>query len=106
MQTLSTVLVPQATRRRDSWHAFGMTGELFMTPTDVAEVLGCSVETVQNLIDVGEIVAVKRRGWKIEHSEVARIVMEFRRTALELGEQAPATSSFVMSRPIDGNEFH
>ena len=82
-----------------------MTAEIFMSPTDVAEILGCSLSTVMTMIEEGEIAAVKRRGWRIEHSEVARIVMEFRRSAFELGEDAPAVASFVMSRPIDGYEL-
>lgn len=77
-----------------------------MTPTDVAEVLGCSIDTVYTMIETGELHAVKRRGWKVEHSEVARIVLELRRTAFELGEQVPASQSFVLSRPVDGDDFH
>ena len=88
-------MCPRPPRHVGTWHA--------VTPTDVAEVFGCSVATVLAMIDNAEIAAVKNHGWKIVHSEVSRVFMEIQRTAWELGEEAPASPPFAMSRPFDAD---
>jgi hypothetical protein len=78
-----------------------MTDELFVSPTDLAEALGCPIHTVMTMIENGDVSAVKRRGWKIPYSEVAGIVAEFRRAAWELGQTVQASPQFTLSRPVD-----
>ena len=86
-----------------TWHAVTMTGDVFLTPTDVAEVFDCSVATVLAMIDNAEIIAVKNHGWKIAHSEVSRVFTELQRTAWELGEEVTASPPFALSRPFDAD---
>lgn len=83
-----------------------MTEDQFVSPTDLAEALGCPLHVIVSMIENGEVAAVKRRGWKISHSEVARVVEEFRRAAWELGQTVQASSQFSLSRPVDRNDVH
>ena len=81
-----------------------MTEDLFMSPTDLAEALGCPLHVIIHKIETGEILAVKRRAWKIDHTEVARVVEDFRRAAWELGQTVPSPPPFALSRPVDQDE--
>lgn len=87
------------------WHADTMTEDHYVSPTDLAEALGCSLHTVVSMIENGEVSAVKRRGWKIPYSEVARVVAEFRRAAWELGQTVQSPPQFALLRPVDRDEI-
>ena len=78
-----------------------MNDDILLTPTDVAESLGCTVPDVLAAIDSGLLVAHRQRGWRIAHSDLARFVTESQIAAMELGAPASFTPSFAGSRPID-----
>jgi excisionase family DNA binding protein len=78
-----------------------MTKDIFLTPTDVAEALGCDLTTVLNLIESNALAASRQRGWRIAHSELARFIIHAQRSAWELGQSVTSTPSFVASRPLD-----
>ena len=72
-----------------------------LTPTDVAEALGCDISEVMRLIEEQHLSAVRHRGWRIAHSELARYIIENQRSAWELGQSVTTVPSFVASRPLD-----
>jgi excisionase family DNA binding protein len=78
-----------------------MPDEIFLTPTDVAEALGCPMTEVLSLIEGGRLPATRSRGWKIAHDELATFISESRIEALELGHAISLAPSFSISRPLE-----
>ncbi len=95
-------MTKSTTPTREIRHAGRMTDDLFLTPTDVAEALGCDLAVVMDLINSNGLAAVKRRGWRIAHAELARYIVETQRSAWELGQSVTTIPSFFASRPVDG----
>ena len=80
-----------------------MDNDFVLTPTDVADALGCSVTEVHHLIDSGRIVAHRDHGWKITHADLARFIDDEQTTAITLGRERVVSPSFSASRPIGGD---
>ena len=80
-----------------------MSEDFPLTPTDVAEALGCSVDWVMILITEGRLPARQSRGWKVAHRDLARFIAEQQSTAIALGAIPTLTASFEASRPLDDN---
>jgi hypothetical protein len=77
-----------------------MDKDFVLTPTDVADALGCSVVEVQHLIHSGRIVAHRDRGWKVTHADLARFIDDEQTTAITLGRERVVSPSFSASRPV------
>lgn len=80
-----------------------MIDEFFLSPTDVAEALGCSAKDVLCLIENGDLVAHRSRGWRIGHRELARYVQTVQSTSIALGVEPSIHVTFASSRPVDDN---
>lgn len=87
---------PSARRVRE---AQGMTDEFFLTPTDIAEALGCSRIAVLELIEQGELTYASGHGRRVAHSTIEAFVNRQRGAALTLGMQTDISPSFASSRP-------
>lgn len=76
-----------------------MTEDLYLTLTDVAEVLGCDISAVTTLITTGHLDAIQRRGWRVSHAALARFISRSRRDAFELGLSMAPADDFALLRP-------
>lgn len=82
-------------------HSGRMPEDISLTPTDVAEALGCPITEVVSLIESGRLPASKNRGWRIAHDDLAAFICESRTEALELGHVMSLAPSFSVSRPLE-----
>lgn len=85
-----------------------MNDEMWLSPTDVAEALGCSVQDVLESITSGSLRARHQHGWWVAHSDLAGFIAEHQRTAIELGFTPVFLPEFAVSRPVndDSDDRH
>lgn len=76
-----------------------MTEEWFLSPSDVAEALGCTRADVMDLIARGEIVATPGRRTRIPHSEVRTYVQHMQIGAFTLGRDPLGNPNLLASQP-------
>jgi hypothetical protein len=94
---------PQSSKSRlgqtVSWHDGTMTEEFFLSFTDVAEALECSIEDVKALVRQGDLTVESGPFPTVSHAELSRYIQMIRHEHLALGIGGGNRIDFEMLRP-------
>lgn len=82
-----------------SWHDGTMTEEFFLSFTDVAEALECSIEDVKALVRQSDLTVESGPFPTISHAELSRYIQMIRHEHLALGIGGDNRIDFEMLRP-------
>ena len=80
-----------------------MTDDIYLTVTDVAEVMQCDIAVVTALITSGQLDAIQRRGWRVSHAALSTFLSNSRRDAFDRGLSSTQAGEFAFLRPAKGD---